>query len=317
MDSPLVSTVIPTFNRRTLVCRAVDSALAQSYAAQEIIVIDDGSTDATERTLLERYGQKIRYVWQANAGVSSARNRGVMEARGEYIALLDSDDAWQFDKLEKQVAFLQARPDYGMVLTDVRRVDSECRGIDTFQRRQVIARDGNVLSQILMNPALVPASALIRRDAWQRLGGFDESLRTAEDIEFHLRFAASFNIGVIEEALTFAMRGHAGLSEDSASESDYVRVVERFVEAHATSIPAAVRTRARFATYARNARSAMLSKRISRGFRYSVKAVACVRRASELITVARLFYPFARSAGAAVIDAIGARKAMHRSTTSP
>jgi glycosyltransferase involved in cell wall biosynthesis len=307
MANLLVSTVIPTFNRRTLVCRAIDSALAQTYSAQEIIVIDDGSTDGTEFALSERYGEKIRYLKQANAGVSRARNHGMSLARGAFIALLDSDDEWQGDKLDRQVAFLQSRPDYGMVLTDVQRVDSERRPIDRFYRREVIEHDGDVLTQILANPALVPASVLMRREVWEQLGGFDETLRTAEDIEFHLRVAANYSVGVIAEPLTIAMRGHAGLSEDSGSESDYVHVVEQFIARHAGRIPRPVIRGALFATYARNGRSAILSRRFGRGIGYGAKALVRVSSGRDLLTVARLASTVLQSGGVVLMRAVGLR----------
>lgn len=279
---PLVSTVVPTYNRRALIERALDSALAQTHLPQEIIVVDDGSTDGTAELLRERYGDRLRYVAQPNAGVSCARNTGMRLARGEFIALLDSDDEWGPTKLTKQVAFMRAHPDYGMVLTDVRRVDGERREIDVYRRRDVIRTDGAVLQYVLRDPAFVPASALFRRDVFERLGGFDESLRTAEDIDFHLRVAAAFKIGVIEEALTIAMRGHGGLSNDDASDGDYVRVLERFVRAQADQIPSTARHAALFRTYVRNARSALASGRYAEALRLAMRAGVHVRSWSDV-----------------------------------
>ena len=286
MELPLVSTVIPTFNRRALIERAVDSALAQSYGRQEIIVVDDGSTDGTAELLERRYGGRVRCVARANGGVSKARNTGMALARGELIALLDSDDEWDPTKLEKQVRFLQSRPDFGMVLTDVRRVDRQRRTIDVFHRRDVIPADGDVLLDVLRNPALVPASAMFRRDVFERLGGFDESLRTAEDLDFHLRAAAAFKIGVIEECLTIAMRGHDGLSNAATSDSDYTRVVEEFLDRHAARVPAADRRKALFATYVRNAGSAFRSGRGVEGRSYLARALRHARSLRDAREVA-------------------------------
>lgn len=274
---PLVSTVIPTFNRRAIVRRAIDSALAQTYLKQEIIVVDDGSTDGTGEDLCEHYGDLIRYVFQVNGGVSSARNHGMRLARGEFIALLDSDDEWERSKLEKQSEFLEAHPDYGMVLTDVRRVDAKRQMIDVFRRRDVIPKDGDVLFDILLNPALAPASAMFRTDVFERVGGFDESLRTAEDIDFHLRIAAAFKIGVIEESLTIAMRSGDGLSSEANSDSDYVQVVESFIRNDVVRIPPEVKSAALFSTFSRNARSAFLSNRIIQGCSYTIRAMPHIR----------------------------------------
>jgi glycosyltransferase involved in cell wall biosynthesis len=291
MELPLVSTVIPTFNRRALIERAVDSALAQSYGRQEIIVVDDGSTDGTAELLERRYGDLVRCVTRPNGGVSKARNTGMALARGELIALLDSDDEWDPTKLEKQVDFLRSRPDFGMVLTDVRRVDRQRRTIDVFHRRDVIRTDGDVLLDVLRNPALVPASAMFRRDVFEQLGGFDESLATAEDLDFHLRAAAAFKIGVIEECLTIAMRGHEGLSNAATSDSDYTRVVEEFLAEHGARVPAADRRKALFATYVRNAGSAFRSGRVVEARSYLARAVRYARSprdATEVFRVAML-----------------------------
>jgi glycosyltransferase involved in cell wall biosynthesis len=168
-----VSAIIPTYNRRELVVRAIDSALAQTRRVDEIVVVDDGSTDGTEAVLRERYGDRIRYVHQANAGVSAARNHGMAIAQGRYFALLDSDDEWLPEKTARQVEWMQAHPDFGMVLCDVERVDGEHRPVDIMRRRDVIHEDGWILRWIIHNPSLVPASALLKREVVADVGGFD------------------------------------------------------------------------------------------------------------------------------------------------
>ncbi|MEP7311022.1 MAG: glycosyltransferase [Pseudomonadota bacterium] len=293
MTSPeLVSTVIPTFNRREMVCRAVNSALAQTYPAQEIIVVDDGSTDGTAQMLRDQYGDRVICVSQANAGVSRARNCGVRMARGSLIALLDSDDEWKSDKLTKQVDFLDRHPDIDMVLCDVQRVDRHRRPINVFRRREVIRNDGDVLLDLLANPSLVPASVLMRRGVYTALSGFDESLRTAEDIDFHLRAALRFRIGVIDEALTIAMRGHDGLSSDPQSDSDYVRVIEHFVTTYSSRIPRPIGRQTLFSTYCRNSRSSIVSGRLSQGWKYWTKAFTNAGSLHNVSTLAALLAVF-------------------------
>ncbi len=120
---PTVSVIIPTYNRRAYVQEAIDSVLAQTYTDYEIIVIDDGSTDGTGEALRERYGDKIIYEWQENQGLSAARNRGIESSRGQYIALLDSDDLWMPEKLERQVACLSQHPEVAMVARAYARRD--------------------------------------------------------------------------------------------------------------------------------------------------------------------------------------------------
>lgn len=284
---PLVSTIIPTFNRRDVVRRAIASALAQTYSNQEIIVVDDGSTDDTKTVLEAEYGDRIRYVHQANSGVSAARNKGMRLAQGDFIALLDSDDQWCVDKIQKQVTFLLSHPDFGMAVTDVRRVNPDGCEIDIFRRREVQPVDGDVLEYVVLNPSLVPASILIRREVVDRLGGFDESLRTAEDIEFHLRIAERYRIGVIEEPLTIAERGGVGLSGEASSDTDYVRVVEVFLNRMRRRLSSAKRRKALFTTYTRNSISAFRSRRLRGGVGFWIRALANVSSLHDFVELGK------------------------------
>ena len=267
-----VSTIIPTWNRRDLVMRAIDCALEQAEPGDELIVVDDGSTDGTGDALAARYGDRIRYHYQANAGVSAARNAGMALAQGRYIALLDSDDLWLPGKTARQRQWLDAHPGYGMVLCDVVRVDPDGTPYDTFVRREVLREDGWALRWLLANPSLVPASAMFRREVFAATGGFDTSLRTAEDIDFHLRVAKRFRIGVVEAPLVEAMRGHDGLSAEASTYDDYVRVFERAIAECKGEVEDSVRHRALAATYARNARGMLIRQRWVDGWRLARKA---------------------------------------------
>ena len=111
---PKVSVVIPTYNRQRLVQDTIDSVLRQTFGDLELIVIDDGSTDDTRRVLQDRYGTRIRYVYQENQGESAARNHGIALAGGEYVAFVDSDDLWHPQKLERQVEVFEADPGIGL-----------------------------------------------------------------------------------------------------------------------------------------------------------------------------------------------------------
>ena len=122
MTSPLVTVVIPTYNYGRYICQTVESALGQTYSPVEIIVVDDGSTDDT-RERLTAYGDRVRYIYLQNRGVSTARNIGIQAARGEFVALLDSDDLWLPDKLERQVTVGIHQPDIGLVATERFAID--------------------------------------------------------------------------------------------------------------------------------------------------------------------------------------------------
>jgi glycosyltransferase involved in cell wall biosynthesis len=268
-----VSAIIPTFNRRQLVTRAIDSALAQTVPIDEIVVIDDGSTDGTDALLLSRYGDRIRYHWQPNAGVSAARNRGMAMARGRHFALLDSDDIWLPQKTAVQLQLLRDHPDFGLALCDVVRTDSDDRDVEIFHRREVIRQDGWVLRWIIHHPALVPASVLMKREVYEDIGGFDETLRTAEDLDFHLRAARRWQIGVVEQPLVRALRGHDdGLSATAGTYDDYLRVIERAIAEAADSVPPAERNRALAGAYARNARGMLMHDRRADAWRLARKA---------------------------------------------
>jgi glycosyltransferase involved in cell wall biosynthesis len=303
MSLPLVSAVIPTFNRAADVRIAVGTAVAQTYPADrlEILVVDDGGTDDTEAVLAREFGARVRYLRKANAGVSAARNFGMAAARGELIALLDDDDEWLPAKTSRQVELLVARPEIGMVLTDVERMDERRVGFEIFRRREFLPRDGWVLPDVLRSPALAPASAMFRRAVLDATGGFDEGLPTAEDIDFHLRVALRFPIAVIAEPLTRAMRGHQGLSALSRTTSDYLEVVERFLRANAESIAPRDRDAALFWACARNARGVWWEGRFGDAVSLAARAAVRVRCAPEARELGRLALAMARNTAARAV----------------
>jgi GT2 family glycosyltransferase len=141
-----VSTVIPTFNRAHLIARAVDSALAQHAPGDEILIVDDGSTDDTAR-VVSRYGSAVRYIRTPNRGAGAARNRGIQEARGDLVAFLDSDDEWMPGKLDLARRWLAARPDVLFVFSDFAITDDD----GTVTRRYLINwhRDARAWDEIL------------------------------------------------------------------------------------------------------------------------------------------------------------------------
>lgn len=280
-----VSAVIPTYNRRRSIERAVDSVLAQTQPPDEVIVVDDGSTDGTAELLVARYGDRVRVLRQRNAGVSAARNHGAREARGDYIAFLDSDDIWLPHRLERQLA-LAAASGAGLVVCNVRRVNSAGQEVNVFDRRQQFPRDGRVLEHALLNPALAPPSVLVRREAFVAVGGFDESLTTAEDIDLMLKLALGTEVAVVPEVLVHAyVNRDDQLSSLTRSPSDYVAVVERFIDAHRRDIPALWSRRARCQLYARNARAAVLMGERSVALQYLARAVVASRSRGELSQV--------------------------------
>src|SRR4051812_14761864 len=139
----LVSVLIPTYNRAREVVVAIESALRQTYSNIELIVVDDGSTDDTRR-LIAGYDDRVRYLYQENAGVSAARNFAMRHARGEFLAFLDSDDVWKNWRIESQVAALRRHPEAGLAWTDMTAVDDTGRVIDERHLRVMYAAHGKV-----------------------------------------------------------------------------------------------------------------------------------------------------------------------------
>lgn len=234
MTSPLVSVVVPTFNRAYCLARTLDSALAQTHARLEVLVVDDGSTDGTAALVRERYGDdpRVVYLHQANAGVSAARNHGLRAARGDFVALLDSDDVWQPWKIELQLRCLERFPELGMVWTDMAAIDPSGAVFDPayirrmystyglFRMEEIFSRSvplrevapeladvvgearlhaGDIFSPMIMGNLVHTSTVLIRRERLEQVRQFDESLKfSGEDYDFHLRTCHAGPVGFLD-----------------------------------------------------------------------------------------------------------------------
>lgn len=223
-----VSVVIPTFNRAAEIGAAVESVLAQTLTPHEVMVIDDGSTDCTAEVLRPLMG-RIRYIRKANGGASSARNVGVRESTGDWIAFLDSDDLWDGDKLRKQAAcvertgakvcFCVCRDEAGNTLDSLRSMDPSLpEGAVAFYR------PGDCRLFYHRSHPLVQ-SMLVSRDAFTRYGPFDETLRVAEDTKLVYRLLLDCGYAVVNERLVTVCRERRvpGLSTTTDLESAFKR----------------------------------------------------------------------------------------------
>lgn len=304
-----MSAIIPTYQRPADLRLALASVVAQTYPAEalEIIVVDDGSADDGAARVCAELGDRVRYLKKPNGGVSAARNHGMAAATGAYLALLDDDDEWRPAKIARQVELLTRRPEIGMVITDVERMDADRIGFEIFRRREFIPVDGWVLPHVLRNPALAPASAMLRREVYAATGGFDTTLRTAEDLDFHLRVAARFQIAVIAEPLTRAMRGHQGLSALARTNRDYLDAIERFVDTYAAQIAPGDRAAALFWAYLRNVRGALTVGTLSDAARLTVQAARFARTPAEARELARTGALVSKNAVVRVRRALGGR----------
>lgn len=199
---PAVSIIIPVYNAADVIAQTIESALAQTWTDRETIIIDDGSTDGSGE-IVKAFGGRVRYHRIENAGVASARNRGIALAAGRYIALLDHDDLWAPTKLEQQVAVMERRPDVGLVITDVAHLDHAGNPMGIigagYNPAETFAR------LFVRGYVPTPSAALIRRSVLDAVGGFDERFHSAglDDQELWTRIAAHCDIADVPEPLTY------------------------------------------------------------------------------------------------------------------
>jgi glycosyltransferase involved in cell wall biosynthesis len=227
-----VSVIIPTYNYAHFVREAVESVLNQSYKAHEIIVIDDGSTDDTAQVLgpFVRDG-RIRYHAQSNGGLCRARNAGFALATGDAFALCDSDDAWHPEKLARQVAYVEAHPECGLV------------GTASFSQEPLrwselgdMAASELPLEAHLTRTRFCPSSALFRRTVWETIGGFDPQAAGTSDRDYWIRCAAHCCITRLDAPLTF-YRIHRG-SMTTTKVDSMIASEQAVLDKAFTSIPA-------------------------------------------------------------------------------
>ena len=199
---PTVTVVIPLYNARDVIGATIESVLAQTWKDYEIIVVDDGSQDGSG-DLVRAFGQQVRYIRQENTGVAGARNRGIEESHGEYIALLDHDDLWHPTKLERQVAVLTERPEVGLVITGIMHIRSD--GTPTGEIGGAYNPNDPFYHVFVKGYVPTPSSAMIRRSAFDAAGTFDPGFDSAglDDHELWPRIAMVCEIAAIEEPLTY------------------------------------------------------------------------------------------------------------------
>lgn len=218
-ELPLVSIIIPCYNQAHFIGDALRSALAQSYPAIEVIVVNDGSPDDLD-AVMQRYrgDARVRYLVQENRGLPAARNRGIREARGEFLKFLDADDWLLPEAIAKQVQAFLADPSLGLVYCDFLRVDAEGSILEeapVARARRVL--NGDILPSLLLGGYFTPNTVLIPRRVIEHVGGFDETLTSCEDLELWLRVVAEgYRAAFVPETLV-AYRVHtANMSHNEA-----------------------------------------------------------------------------------------------------
>jgi glycosyltransferase involved in cell wall biosynthesis len=197
---PKVSIVIPAYNAMRYLPKTLDSVLQQTFNDFEVLIINDGSSDAIIEWVSKNTDTRVQLITQSNQGVSAARNTGIASAQGEYIAFLDADDLWESTHLEKQVSYLDNNPTIGVVYTWTQLIDE----YDRPTGRIFASHASGMIWQELLEKDVIStgSSAMVRRICLDSVGGFDTELAHAEDLELWLRIARQYQIGVIKEPLT-------------------------------------------------------------------------------------------------------------------
>ena len=207
----LVSVIIPAYNAAGWVGRAIDSVLTQTYPEREILVVNDGSTDSTAE-VLTGYGESIRMLNQPNGGLSSARNLGIRQARGEFLAFLDADDYWLPEKLERQVACLQQDETLGFCSTRTQVVSPDNQFMASWDCPKI---ESTLLRTLFLRHASISGSGsgvMARSSMFQQAGVFDTQLRSLEDIDMWMRLAALSSYACIEAPLTVIVKSPHSMS---------------------------------------------------------------------------------------------------------
>lgn len=227
ISAPSVSVVIPVYNGEAFIQAALESVFQQSHRDYEIIVVDDGSTDATI-SILEGYGDRLRIIRQKNAGHAAARNAATRVARGEWIAMLDADDLWLCSKLEQQ---LQAAGDADVVYTATYNFEDSQR-VDDVTFRKGDCPQGDVFGDLILDNFITHSSVLLRRSALLAVGGYDETLRTTCDWDLWLRMsvAGSRFVGLSDPLTGYRWRATSNSKNHQRTCEDRLNVLKRALE---------------------------------------------------------------------------------------
>ena len=199
-----VSVIIPTYNRKERLRKAIESVLQQREVVLELIVIDDGSTDGT-RQMIEKDFPSVQYFFQTNQGPAAARNRGIERAHGPWIAFLDSDDVWLDGKLKAQLDFFRKSPDYRIAQTEEIWIRNG-RRVNPMKKHQ--KPGGFIFEKCLPLCVISPSAVMMHRSLFEEIGLFNESLPACEDYDLWLRMAAKYPIGLIQKPYVMRYGGH-------------------------------------------------------------------------------------------------------------
>jgi glycosyltransferase involved in cell wall biosynthesis len=231
---PLVSVIIPTYNRDWIVKEAIESVLAQDFSDYELIVVDDGSDDRTPE-ILAAYEDPITVIRQSNRGVSAARNRGIAAATGRLIAFLDSDDLWLPQKLSAQVNFFAENPNAVICQTEEQWVRN---GVRVNPKKRHLKFSGMIFERSLALCLVSPSAVMITKALFDAVGVFDEDLPACEDYDLWLRISCRYPVDLIETPLIIKRGGHADqLSRATGLDKYRIRSLMKLLEDNILTAP--------------------------------------------------------------------------------
>ncbi|MEM7646305.1 MAG: glycosyltransferase family A protein [Pseudomonadota bacterium] len=220
---PLVSVILPTYNRQHTLQRSVESVMGQSFADWELIIIDDGSTDGTDRTVEKWLGDpRIRYHRTTNGGVSAARNKGIRQAQADWVAFLDSDDVWLPQKNECQLCFADSHPEISLVHGDEIWIRNGVR-VNPMRKHQ--KGGGDVFGNALKLCCISPSTVMLKRDLLLEQGLFREDFPVCEDYDLWLKITSLYNVGFVDQFLIKKYGGHSDQLSHRFVAMDYWRVL--------------------------------------------------------------------------------------------
>ncbi|MCY4643170.1 MAG: glycosyltransferase [Bacteriovoracales bacterium] len=218
---PNVSVVIPTYNRESLIGRAVQSVLAQSFRDFELLIVDDGSTDNTLEKLKDFCDDRIKIIETPHRGVSWARNVGLSRAKGEWMAFLDSDDEWLPHKLESQWDYMRAHPSIKIVHGEEIWIR---RGVRVNPMKKHAKCGGWIFPKCLPLCPISPSTVMIHREVLEQVGVFDPQMIVCEDYDLWLRITPFFEVGFVEDPIIKKYGGHPDQLSTRYKAMDYFRV---------------------------------------------------------------------------------------------
>ena len=232
MNEPLVSVVIPSYNRAHCIADAIRSALVQDWPNLELIIADDGSSDDTEGAVRALNEPRVRYVRKVNGGCSSARNFGAAHARGKYVAYLDSDDTWEKTWLRDAVAIMEKDPGVGAVYSSLEHIDKDGKPVGvmdlTLGGRYAEASVPYVLTRCM---GMLGSNIIARPEIVKSIGGWDEGFPTSGDLDFGLRLATATRVALVATPYVKLVETAGSLSK-KVNSGNRLRVLAKFEATH-------------------------------------------------------------------------------------